>query len=118
MTKLTRAQIAILELAVEDWYGLWEANGRIPDREAGSRDAVPPTLDELIEALRELLKLGYVELGVRDGPSGPTSELNDPSTWPDLSRQETWALPPGTGRVYLFSATDAGHEAYRTRYRT
>jgi hypothetical protein len=119
MSKLTRSHLAILDLAVEDWYGLWEVVGHIPDNEPrrpSSPSSPPPTLDELIDALRDLLARGFVELGIRDSPSAPGSAVSDPSTWPDLTRHETWAVPAGAEPAHVFTATDAGAEAYRAGY--
>jgi hypothetical protein len=106
---MSHAHLGILDLAVEDWYGLWEIAGHFPDGEPAS--ARPPSHDELVRALRELMSCVLVKLAVRTGPEG-RADINRSSTGPDLDQPEHWRVPEESEPQYLVGATPAGESAY------
>jgi hypothetical protein len=110
VTRLSRAHLAILDLAVEDWYGLWEIAGHVPDHEPSSATALPR--EELVRALRELLAGGLVELAVRSGPDSEP-HVTDMSSAPDLDQAKLWQVPTVSGPQYLVGATPARERVYR-----
>jgi len=98
----------ILELAVEDFYGLWELVWRLQTRESGlSRERAVQAARSALAALHEQ---DLVELyrGTKGDPL-PIRAADVPAL---LAEETSWEEPKeGTGTL-LVGATQKGEEAY------
>lgn len=109
------AERAALELACEDWCGIWEAlwilNTQRPDLPADTRATLAAT------ALRRLHDLGYITF-IRvpwPGPSGLEDYLGLP--FEDVNAEldgQGWKQVPPVSDVW-FGATPEGQAAYMAR---
>jgi len=103
-------QKAILEFAVEDWYGLWEIYYQVA--RALSRDLDETLRDELRSQLATMISLGQLEAAIwSEAKPRPLSadQMRDLSTDSDW-----WGSPADSdGDEQLrVAATEAGHKAY------
>lgn len=98
----------ILDLVVEDDYGLWEVLWRLCGREYDRALA----RHRAAQALKHLLRSGWVELMAREGPTGAPRALNADEVTKVLSRPESWEEPGKDARQVVVSVTPAGEAAY------
>ncbi len=97
---------AVLELAAEDYCGLWEARWRL--------DSLPSAVtagsyDRAVGVVRSLVLQELVELFVRR-PGADEPELADEA---DPADRGIWDEPQVGGTIWLMLATEAGEQALR-----
>jgi hypothetical protein len=101
-------QRAILDLATEDWYGLWEIYNHVA-RELG-RTADMTLREELRRKLGDMLAGGLLDAAIwSEGPPRTVS--------PDTVRalpidSELWGSPENSVEQLRITATDAGDRQY------
>ena len=103
-------QREILELAVEDLYGLWEIIWRLRSRFPDSKAS---ELRNIAEAtVRELVTRGYVVLYRRSKAPERETLLTVDEADTILSIQTSWDDPIGDSVQILIGATEEGKHAY------
>jgi len=105
-TEVLRKATEDLDLVLIAW---WIANTLYPDKPASERLAVAE------KAIRSLANAGLIAL-YRDRQMDPDHEVPTADYEEVLRRWDTWTgvTDDPAGQVF-FTATDAGHEAYRDR---
>lgn len=111
---LTSAEHAVLDLATEDNFGLWDVlwylRGSLRLDEARARDAA-------IEAVTTLRERGLVELFTSAAPGAPDLPVAATGEAVELASRELWRRPAEYGREVLVGVTDAGERAFRAAER-
>lgn len=100
----------LLELAVEDYYALWElrleVKGVYPEKEETE------VLQIAEDAVQRLLSQGWIKLFIREGSSNEVP-LEIDKIDETLTERNNWYLPKETGRpVIVVGATKKGENAY------
>jgi hypothetical protein len=102
-------RFAVLRVAVDDWWGLWELLPEI-------RAALPPeNRDDLAsaqEVVRLMLSEGLIRLYVREGPIGKPLIVEPPLSDALLQDEASWAVPDAETTQTLVAATEVGQKAY------
>jgi hypothetical protein len=107
---LTTVHRAILDLLVEDSYGLWEIVWRLqdlfPERStaevtSAAREGVQELLDAGLISVWRLQEVGGEELPVPEGEIGS-----------ELAKESNWIGPQDNGSQIRILATEAGERAY------
>lgn len=107
---LDPVRFAVLTVAVDDWWGLWEL---LPDiRAALSAQDQVSDLAGAQEVVRQMLSEGLIRLYVRDGPVGKPLIVEPPLSDVLLEDESSWAVPTAGATQTLVAATEAGEEAY------
>jgi len=108
--KMNTYQQKILELAVEDVYGLWEILWRLQSEFPNSSTA---DLRQTAEsALRGLLRKGWISVGRRSGGAGETAPLRPAETEAALVDRKNWDEPALDARQVVVGATAEGERIY------
>jgi hypothetical protein len=107
---LDPVRFAVLKVAVDDWWGLWEL---LPDiRAALSAQDQGSDLASAQKVVRQMLSEGLIRLYVRDGPIGKPLIVEPPLSDLLLEGEGSWAAPTAGAAETLVAATEAGEEAY------
>lgn len=105
------AEREILELATEDYQGLWEIRSQVEQ----SLNLMEPVLRQtMVRAVRDLLKRGWVQL-YRASPEAwnNATALGPPEVAAILDDVRSWDLPAGDADHLLIAATLEGERAYK-----
>jgi len=98
-------ELEVLELAVEDWHGLWE---------------LPTDQLEAVQAVvREFMADGLVEVATSEWPPRAFSVLDDNNALAMLANAANWRWPDenGTNPLVWVGATKAGRDQHENRCR-
>lgn len=95
---LSSAEEDIMQLLLEDDYGLWEVAWRL-----GGAEMAAPTVERLCNR-------GLVELYVRDWPDADPVPASHSGREIDLRDPHCWEEPSAGGSQWLLVATDKGRE--------
>lgn len=106
-------QRKILEMCVEDGYGLWEILWGLQDLFPGSTHA--ELRDTAESALKELLAKGWIRLFRRNGAAGEEIVLQPEEAGPAISEQRNWDEPTSDSAQIIVGATAIGEQAYYRR---
>jgi hypothetical protein len=111
MSVLTEQQITVLDLAVEDSYGLWEVGWRFRDMYPSlSREDAHASAQR---AAVELLRSGYIECVSSSNSPSPGIPLTRDEALAALREGTHWAGPASDGTQFRVHATERGEHAYR-----
>jgi hypothetical protein len=111
--KLSTPQRKILEMCVEDVYGLWEILWGLQEL---FPDSTPAELRDTAEsALKELLAKGWICLFRRRGAAGEEVVLQPEEAGPAISEQRNWDEPTIDAEQIVVGATAVGEQAYYRR---
>ncbi len=107
---LSNAEHAVLDLATEDVFGLWDVLWYL--RAAlGLEEA--PAREVAVEAVRSLRDRGLVELFTSDAPGAPDVPVAAGGAVVDVASREVWRRPAEGGPEVLVGATEAGARVFR-----
>lgn len=99
----------VLELAVEDYYGLFELLHDDPHAPDEMRHASVPQW-VLVPAIAELLGAGLVEIKYRPNPLADLLEVGSDEAGRLLEDPDSWAVPGPTSRIVVVGATQLGED--------
>ncbi len=100
----------VLDLATEDYYGLWELWNTLRARRTPSD---PVRLREALDAIvRSMLADGLIELAVGSTFDGEESRLDNDQASAAIGDPRNWVMPDAPSRIKLV-ATPSGQRAYR-----
>jgi len=100
---------AILERAVEDYYGLWEVLWRARrEHQEGETDAWLTAE----KAVRRLIADGYVILYTGLSFDGDQVSLSDTKASAVLRERDNWKVPQPNQLQYRIGATDSGERQF------
>jgi hypothetical protein len=111
--KLNPAEYKILELAVDDFFGLWEVIWSLRSVFPGSNQVEIRDIAE--RALRELLLKGWIFLARRSAISAPEVLIQDNEVNDVLLNEETWREPTRDSMQILVAATEEGERIYYSK---
>jgi hypothetical protein len=100
---------AILRVAVDDYWGMWEL---LPEIRAALPASSASLLNDAREIVRQMIREGLLRLVVRDGPLGDPIAVEPPLTDLLIDDDETWVAPNEGMTQALVCATRAGESAY------
>jgi hypothetical protein len=100
---------AILRVAVDDYWGMWEL---LPEIRAALPASSASLLNDAREIVRQMLSEGLLRLVVRDGPLGDPIAAEPPLTDLLIEDDRTWVAPDEGRTQVLVCATRAGESAY------
>jgi hypothetical protein len=101
-----RIREQILELLIEDYYGLWELTG-VPSK---------PSVDELIGVVDQLIQDGLAEIYVGSKFASEERVLNESEARQAIRDRNYWDWSaPSKGNHLRAAATPSGADWYRGR---
>jgi hypothetical protein len=114
--KLISATNAILDLAVDDYTGLWEVVAAMREIYPNHNDL--DLKDTAVNAIKQLLKDDYIHIYQGDNFSGEETKLKPAKACAALSDEKYWAWEAAELREHIrLAATGKGEKAYYHRQR-
>ena len=102
----------ILELVVEDFFGLWEIVWHLRSLLPNSTDSELRNIGE--SAVSKLISKGWVALYRRSSTGGQEKPVSPNEVFGILSDKESWKEPTSNSIHILIGATKEGEHAYAT----
>lgn len=116
--EFSRNHLLLLELANEDYTGLWELVRMI--RSQGDSGELPP-VETAKQITLELLEAGLIDVFVTDRYLTPTAQLSESDAMSVLSDISSWDdpidKPVDTDSRYAVGSTETGDRVYETESR-
>ena len=109
---LTAEEREVLELVVEDYYGLWEIVWRLENVFGPYPNSAAGEAARIVEGLRSH---GLVTLWVREWTDDEPLPLGQTGHVVNLRNPSTWAVPPPDQHQILITATELGRGELATR---
>ena len=111
---LNEVESNILELASEDYYGLWEVCWKI--QRLRPKDSAAEVRKICINAVRDLVQRGLIHLMRRRGPAGKETLLSENEILNVLNDVSSWEEPFKDSIQFLVGATEEGKEVYYSTF--
>jgi hypothetical protein len=103
--RLTVSEQEVLDLATEDYYGLWEVSWRLA---TVSEDKSQDSSQEAADVVTRLWGRGLIDLYTRAGDDAEPVLVQRPSGDVDLSAEDRWRPQQAGEPRVLIAATDSG----------